>query len=113
VGPSSGTRAHPTRHPRAANGHTLGGAHHSNARSSPGAFVADEYANAVLRIGHKRTRVAAVPLPDDHAVISDHLIAVSLTGEVWEVAPRLRMLSSAFSPTTIAEAGLGSASPLG
>jgi hypothetical protein len=54
-----------------------------------GVVVADEYANAVWRIGHKRTRVAAVPLPDDLAVISGHLIATSLVGEVWEVAPHV------------------------
>jgi hypothetical protein len=68
--------------------------------------IADEYSNAVWRIGHKRTRLAAVPVPDDLAVISHHLIAVSLVGEVWEVAPRLRMLSSAFSPTTSDPQGL-------
>jgi hypothetical protein len=68
--------------------------------------VADEYANAVWRIGHERTRLATVPLPDDLAVISHHLIAVSLIGEVWEVAPHLRMLSSAFAPTTSDPQGL-------
>jgi hypothetical protein len=62
--------------------------------------VADEYANTIWRIGHQRTQLAAVPLPDDLAVISHHLIATSLIGQVWEVAPRLRMLSAAFSPTT-------------
>jgi hypothetical protein len=68
--------------------------------------VADEYANAVWRIGHKRTKLAAVTLPDDLAVISHHLIAVSLIGEVWEVAPHLRILSSAFAPTTSDPQGL-------
>ncbi len=68
--------------------------------------VADEYANAVWMIGHKRTKLASVPLPDDLAVISHHLIAVSLIGEVWEVAPHLRKLSSAFSPTTSDPQGL-------
>jgi hypothetical protein len=68
--------------------------------------VADEYANAIWEIGHTRTRLAAVPLPDDLAVISHHLIAVSLAGEVWEVAPRLRLLSSAFAPTTSDPQGL-------
>jgi hypothetical protein len=62
--------------------------------------VADEYASTVWIIGRGRMRLAAIPVPDDLAVISNHLIAVSLIGEVWEVAPRLRMLSSAFSPTT-------------
>lgn len=61
--------------------------------------VADEYANTVWRIGRTRTRLAAIPLPDDLAVISNHLIAVSLLGEVWELAPHLRILSSAFAPT--------------
>ncbi len=68
--------------------------------------VADEYANAVWRIGQTRRRLGAIPLPDDLAVISNHLIAVSLIGEVWEVVPRLRMLSSAFSPTTNDPQGL-------
>jgi hypothetical protein len=68
--------------------------------------VADEYANAVWRIGGQRTKLAAVPLPDDLTVISHHLIATSLTGEVWEIAPHLRMLSSAFSPSTSDPQGL-------
>lgn len=68
--------------------------------------VADEYANAIWRIGRKRSRLAAVPLPDDLAVISHHLVAISLIGEVWEVAPRLRRLSSAFAPTTSDPQGL-------
>lgn len=68
--------------------------------------VADEYANAIWRIGSTRTRLAGVPLPDDLAVISHHLVAISLIGEVWEIAPRLRMLSSAFSPTTSDPQGL-------
>jgi hypothetical protein len=41
-----------------------------------------------------------IPVPDDLAEISHHLIANSLVGEVWEVAPHRRLLSSAFSPTT-------------
>ena len=68
--------------------------------------VADESANAVWRIGHTRRLLATIPLPDDLAVISNHLIAVSLLGEVWEVAPRLRMLSSAFAPKISAPQGL-------
>lgn len=70
--------------------------------------VADEYANAVWAIGpgHKRTELAKVVLPDDLAVISGHLIANSLAGQVWEVAPHLRMLSSAFSPTVTDPQGL-------
>lgn len=68
--------------------------------------VADEYANAIWRIGHGRTRLAGVPVPDDLAVISNHLVAVSLLGQVWEVAPHLRMLSAAFSPTTSDPQGL-------
>jgi DNA-binding beta-propeller fold protein YncE len=62
--------------------------------------VADEYANAVWMISHGRTRLATVAVPDDLAVISHHLIATSLLGDVWEVAPHLRMLSSAFSPAS-------------
>lgn len=60
--------------------------------------VADEYASAIWRIGHPRTRLAPVLLPDDLAVISHHLISTSLLGKIWEVAPRLRLLSSAFTP---------------
>jgi streptogramin lyase len=62
--------------------------------------VADEYANAIWRIRRTRTHMATVPVPDDLAVISNHLIAAGLVGEVWEVAPHLRLLSRAFSPTT-------------
>lgn len=68
--------------------------------------VADEYANAVWRIGRRRTRLAAIPLPDDLAVISHHLIATSLAGAVWEIAPHLRKLSSAFAPTASDPQGL-------
>jgi hypothetical protein len=68
--------------------------------------VADEYANRIWKIGHTRTPLAPVAVPDDLAVISHHLIASSLLGDVWEVAPRLRMLSSAFSPTTSDPQGL-------
>jgi streptogramin lyase len=63
--------------------------------------VADEYDNAIWRIrGHTRTHMARVPVPDDLTVISDHLISTSLVGEVWEVAPHLRLLSHAFPPTS-------------
>jgi hypothetical protein len=75
------------------------------------AVVADEYANAVWRIGYKRTRLANVTLPDDLAVISHHLVAVSLIGDVWEVAPHLRLLSSAFAPATSDPQGLVAAGP--
>lgn len=68
--------------------------------------VADEYASTIWKIGHTRTRLAAITLPDDLAVISHHLIATSLLGQVWEVAPRLRRLSSAFSPTASDPQGL-------
>jgi hypothetical protein len=70
--------------------------------------VADEYASAIWRIGPKRTRtrLATVPLPDDLAVVSGHLIAVSLGGEVWEAAPHTRLLSSAFAPTASDPQGL-------
>jgi hypothetical protein len=61
--------------------------------------VADEYANAIWRItGHTLTHMARVPVPDDLAVVSGHLIANGLVGEVWEVAPNLRLLSRAFVP---------------
>ena len=73
--------------------------------------VADEYSNAVWRISHGRTELAHVPLPDDLAVISHHLIAVSLIGQVWEVAPHLRLLSSAFGPTTTDPQGLVGSGP--
>jgi hypothetical protein len=53
-----------------------------------------------------RTRLATVPLPDDLAVVSGHLIAVSLGGQVWEVAPHVRLLSSAFAPTASDPQGL-------
>jgi streptogramin lyase len=62
--------------------------------------VADEYANVIWRVSHRRTQMAKVPVPDDLAIISNHLIASSLVGEVWEVAPHLQLLSKAFSPTT-------------
>ncbi len=62
--------------------------------------VADEYANAVWRIGHTRTRLANVTLPDDLAVVSGHLISSSLIGKVWEASPHLRLLSSAFRPAS-------------
>ncbi len=68
--------------------------------------VADEYSDAVWRIGRTRTRLAAVPLPDDLAVISGHLITNSLVGQVWEVAPKLRLLSSAFEPPASDPQGL-------
>lgn len=67
-----------------------------------GIVVADEYANAVWRIGHNhvRTKLATVPVPDDFAVVSHHLIVNSLVGEIWEAAPHLRLLSTAFVGTT-------------
>lgn len=70
--------------------------------------VADEYSNAVWAIGPagKRTVLGKVPLPDDLAVVSGHLITNSLVGQVWEVAPHLRMLSSAFGPTVTDPQGL-------
>jgi hypothetical protein len=60
--------------------------------------VADEYASAIWRMGDPRTKLARVLLPDDLAVISHHLISTSLLGKIWEVAPHLRLLSSAFTP---------------
>lgn len=64
--------------------------------------VADEYADAIWRIrpNGTRTHMATVPVPDDLAVISNHLIASGLVGQIWEVAPHLKLLSRAFSPTT-------------
>jgi hypothetical protein len=73
--------------------------------------VADEYANAVWSIGQTRTRLAPITLPDDFAVISHHLIAISLIGQVWEIAPHLRMLSSAFSPAVSDPQGLAADGP--
>jgi hypothetical protein len=72
-----------------------------------GVAVADEYANAIWMIrGRKRTRLAKLLLPDDLAVVANHLVAVSLAGGVWEVAPRLRMLSAAFrDPQGLVAAG--------
>jgi hypothetical protein len=68
--------------------------------------VADEYANRIWQIGDTRTPLAAVPVPDDLAVISHHLIATSLLGQVWEAAPHLRMLSSALAPAASDPQGL-------
>lgn len=68
--------------------------------------VADEYAFAVWRVGRTRTVLGAVPVPDDLAVVSGHLIANSLAGQVWEVAPHVRLLSSAFVPTSSDPQGL-------
>lgn len=73
--------------------------------------VADEYANAVWRLGPQRTELAPIPLPDDLVVISHHLIATSLTGEVWELAPHLRLLSDAFKPTVTDPQGLAPDGP--
>jgi hypothetical protein len=47
-----------------------------------------------------------VTLPDDLAVVSGRLISSSLIGKVWEAAPRLRRLSSAFGPTATDPQGL-------
>ena len=68
--------------------------------------VADEYANAIWSIARTRTRLTGVPLPDDLAVVSGHLIANSLIGQVWEVAPRPHMISAAFTPATSDPQGL-------
>jgi DNA-binding beta-propeller fold protein YncE len=68
--------------------------------------VADEYASAVWRIGQTRTRLASILLPDDLAVVSHRLIATSLLGKVWEVAPHLRLISAAFSPAASDPQGL-------
>jgi hypothetical protein len=78
-----------------------------------GIVVADEYANAIWRIGrnHVRTKLADIALPDDFAVISHHLIVNSLAGEIWEVAPHLRLLSKAFEPTVTDPQGLVAAGP--
>ncbi len=70
--------------------------------------IADEYTNAVWTVGRNgiAVKLAHVPLPDDLAVVSGHLIANSLVGQIWEVAPHLRMLSSAFMPTATDPQGL-------
>lgn len=78
-----------------------------------GVVVADEYANGVWVIRGKRSRLAAIPVPDDLAVVSHHLIAISLIGQVWEVAPHLRMLSSALAPSTSDPQGLVADGPSG
>jgi hypothetical protein len=72
-----------------------------------GIAIADEYSNAVWMVaGHKRTRLASLPLPDDLAIVGGHLVAVSLAGGVWEIAPRVRELSSAFhDPQGLVDAG--------
>lgn len=64
--------------------------------------VADEYVDALWRIGPagRRTRLAPFAVGDDLAVVSGHLIETSLLGSVWEVAPHRRLLSSTFAPTT-------------
>lgn len=72
-----------------------------------GVAVADEYANTIwlVRPG-TRTRLADLLLPDDLAVVANHLIAVSLAGGVWEVAPHRRLLSRAFrDPQGLVAAG--------
>ncbi|HWE34900.1 MAG TPA: hypothetical protein VG410_15515 [Solirubrobacteraceae bacterium] len=69
--------------------------------------VADEYANAIWRIaGKQRTSLGTVPVPDDLAVISHHLISSSLLGGVWEIAPHLRKLTDAFAPAASDPQGL-------
>ncbi len=71
-------------------------------------YVADEYANAVWRIGpgHKRTMLAHIDLPDDLAVISGHLMVNGLAGQIWEASPHLRLLTSAFAPTVTDPQGM-------
>lgn len=62
-----------------------------------GVAVAEEYGNVVSLIsGRKRTQLGQVPLPDDLTIVSHHLLATSLAGAVWEVAPHLRLLTKAF-----------------
>ncbi len=70
--------------------------------------VADEYADALWRIGPngRRTRLAPFLVGDDLAVVSGHLIEASLLGQVSEVAPHQRLLSSAFAPATSDPQGL-------
>lgn len=72
-----------------------------------GVAVADEYANTVWLVrGRSRTRLADLLLPDDLAVVAHHLIAVSLAGGVWEIAPHRRLLSKAFrDPQGLVAAG--------
>jgi hypothetical protein len=68
--------------------------------------VADEYAGQIWRIGRPRRSLGSLPLPDDLAVVSNHLLANSLAGQVYEVAPHLRLLSSAFRPTVTDPQGM-------
>ena len=59
--------------------------------------VADEYASVIWTIsGHRRTRLAKLTLADDLAVVDGRLLAISQFGGLWEVAPRLRLISRAF-----------------
>lgn len=59
--------------------------------------VADEYASVIWTIsGHRRTRLARLTLADDLAVVDGRLLAISQFGGLWEVAPRLRLISRAF-----------------
>jgi len=59
--------------------------------------VADEYASVIWTIsGHRRTRLARLTLPDDLAVVDGRLLAISQFARLWEVAPRVRLISKAF-----------------
>ena len=67
------------------------------ARWAGGLAVADEYASVVWLIrGRQRSQLAPLPVPDDLTTAGGHLIAVSLLGGVWEIAPHLRLLASGF-----------------
>ena len=58
--------------------------------------VADEYGSYVdLISGARRTHLAKILLPDDLAISGAHLLATSLTGALWEVAPQRRLLTKA------------------
>jgi hypothetical protein len=62
-----------------------------------GVVVAGEYDNVVWMIkGGHRTRLASIPIPDDFAIVSGHLLAVSLVSGLWEAAPNPHLISSAF-----------------
>ena len=58
--------------------------------------VADEYASYVDVIsGARRTHLAKILLPDDLVISGGHLLATSLAGALWEVAPHRRLLTKA------------------
>lgn len=77
-----------------------------------GVAVADETANAVWWVKSGRVqRLATVSIPDDVAVVSSMLVAVTLgDARLWEVWPRVRPLISGYGqPQGLVATGSGSA----